>query len=71
MWIEQEAKFIENNDIKILLNPRKENGDLGDFNCHKCGKTSGAYFYSEFYQRICRGCLEDIIKEINKAILTF
>ena len=58
-------------NIKIILNPRKENGELGDMNCTECGCKSSAYYYSPFYQRICKGCVLKIVKEIDKAILTF
>lgn len=58
-------------DIKIIANPRKENGDLGDMTCTECGCKSSVYYYSPFYQRICKGCILEIVKKIDESILTF
>lgn len=60
-------------DIKweTVKNPRKLNGDLGHLKCDWCGCQSGAYVKFSFGKLICRGCMDDGIKAINKAILDF
>lgn len=57
-----------------IKNPRKENGDLGDVKCDYCGKQSGAYALMECFDSspiICKGCLLDAVKEIDKTILSY
>jgi hypothetical protein len=55
---------------KTVKNPRKPNGDLGDLKCDFCGCQSGAYLLIYAINRICKGCLLDGEKAINKAILS-
>ena len=64
--------------LSILKNPRKPNGDLGDEDCCVCGAHTGAYFRIEdlmkrdpllTHANICKSCLLDIVKEIDKEIL--
>lgn len=60
-------------------NPRKNNGDLGNISCDKCGCSSGAYIelMTSVYHRpyeahktvVCKGCLLDWADLINKTIL--
>ena len=66
-----ELKIDKNNSIKVILNPRKENGDIGDLECHYCQKKTSAYIHSPFYERICKGCLLKMVKMIDDSILTF
>jgi hypothetical protein len=54
-----------------VSNPRKNNGDLGDFDCNVCGEISGAYIIVNTNIRICKGCLYDGIDRINETILDF
>jgi ribosomal protein S14 len=54
---------------KVVKNPRKRNGDLGDKKCSFCGSVTGAYVINSSFYLLCRKCLEDGIEAINKAIL--
>ena len=65
--------------FKIVHNPRKENNDLGDIACERCGEKSSAYLstfdHSSLTGRlcgliICKRCLLEGIDMINKAILS-
>ena len=53
-----------------VKNPRKENGDLGDLKCSLCKCISGGYVVMGGVIRICKGCLQNGIDEINKTILS-
>lgn len=53
-----------------IKNPRKENGDLGDLHCTLCKANSGAYIVLDLDMFICKGCLDDAIKAIDKEILS-
>lgn len=53
-----------------LKNPRKPNGDLGDHKCGLCECQTGAYVGFEGFL-ICKGCLLDGVKAIDKEILKF
>lgn len=69
------------NKISAMSNPRKGNGDLGNFYCANCGSSSGAYIQlkeketygqEEFYRDkglICKNCLLVWVEMINKSIL--
>lgn len=61
-------KYLKGNIVSIK-NPRKPNGDLGDLRCSWCGCQTGAYIAMDINNRICKECLEDMVKEINKTIL--
>lgn len=41
--------------ITTLKNPRKPNGDLGDWKCFYCGCQTGAYVLLDFDERVCKG----------------
>lgn len=65
--------------------PRKENGDVNtDYCCYCCGKSTTAYIeietnqgasfpdgrpWTTTYTLICKGCLNDAEKTINRLIL--
>jgi len=51
-----------------IKNPRKKNGDMGDLECNCCGCHTGTYV-TIGHVRICKGCLDDGVKSINKVIL--
>ena len=56
-----------------IKNPRKPNHDLGYLKCDYCGCQSGAYLLMECFTQspmICKGCLLDGVKAIDKEILS-
>ena len=55
---------------KTVKNPRKPNHDLGDLKCDFCGCQTGAYAIIHGLSRICKGCLLDGVKAIDKEILS-
>lgn len=55
---------------KTIKNPRKENGDLGDYHCTFCKANTGAFVVWDIDTFICGGCLQDGIDAINKEILS-
>ena len=50
-------------------NPRKQNGDLGDRQCDKCGCKSQIYLLINEFMILCKGCLCDGIDIINNEII--
>jgi len=55
-------------DNATIVNPRKENNDLGDLKCSFCGCQTSAYIALDKNQ-ICKGCLFKLIDKIDKTIL--
>jgi hypothetical protein len=66
-------------NVKAIYNPRKPNGDVSSVECDVCGKIGAAYielmtslphrFYEAHKTLICKSCLDDWDKLINKSIL--
>ena len=66
-------------EVKAIYNPRKSNGDVSDMACDVCGKIGAAYIElmtSVFHRPheahvtlVCKSCLSDWGKLINKSIL--
>ena len=59
-------------EFEILDNPRKENGDLGDYKCDICGEKSSTYVKIIINRNtafFCKGCLLNSVSMIDKAIL--
>ena len=59
--------------INTIKTPRSINGDLNETICNICGAGSGALSVLNFFGGpeiyICKGCLLDVVKEIDKKIL--
>jgi len=55
-------------DVKTINNPRKSNGDFGDFCCEVCGNYTGAYIVFK-ETNICQSCLLRWVDSIRNTIL--
>lgn len=54
--------------VTAIYNPRNPNGDVSDLACDYCEKIGAAYIsLNGLY--ICKGCLEEWGRLINKSIL--
>jgi hypothetical protein len=59
-------------ELKGINNPRKENGDFGDYRCSRGCPPTGAYVKLAMWKKniiLCKGCLLEGIDLINKTIL--